>query len=91
MKRWLGTTMSVLALAGAGIAAEPAGGDFGKDVQLAPFVVKGQKLSISIHARTASDRRYATEFAEEAVGIAYETNFAFSPSQAQSCGAAGRP
>ncbi len=46
---------------------------FGADVQLTPFVVNGQKLSISVHARTASDRRYATEFAEEVVGIAYET------------------
>lgn len=64
---------AVLALAGAGIAAEPAGGDFGKDVQLAPFVVKGQKLSISIHARSNSDRRYGTEFAEDVVGVAYET------------------
>jgi hypothetical protein len=56
-----------------GLAAGPAGEDFGKDVQLAPFVVKGQKLSISIHARTKGDRNYAQDFAEEAVGIAYET------------------
>ena len=62
-----------LLLSATGLAAEPAGGDFGKDVQLAPFVVKGQKLSIAIHARTNWDRKYATEFAEEAVGIAYET------------------
>lgn len=62
-----------LLLSAVGLAAEPAGEDFGKDVQLAPFVVKGQKLSISIHARTNGDRKYATEFAEDAVGIAYET------------------
>jgi hypothetical protein len=54
-------------------AAEEPAGEFGKDIQLAPFVVKGQKLSISVHARTGSDRRYATDFAEEVVGIAYET------------------
>lgn len=54
-------------------AAGPAGEDFGKDVQLAPFVVKGQRLSISIHARTKGDRKYAEAFAEDAVGIAYET------------------
>jgi len=47
--------------------------DFGRNVQLAPFVVKGEKIAISIHARTNSDRRYATEFAEEVVKIAYET------------------
>ncbi|MBL9219554.1 MAG: hypothetical protein JNG82_13770 [Opitutaceae bacterium] len=57
----------------AGFAAGSAGEDFGKDVQLAPFVVKGQRLSISIHARTKGDRKYAEAFAEDAVGIAYET------------------
>lgn len=51
----------------------PAETEFGRNVQLAPFVVKGQKLSIAIHARTAGDRRYATKFAEDVVGIAYET------------------
>ncbi len=66
-------SLAGLAPASAGFAAGAAGEDFGKDVQLAPFVVKGQKLSISIHARTNGDRKYATEFAEDAVGIAYET------------------
>jgi hypothetical protein len=66
--------MAALILGGVGVAAEPATpGEFGKDIQLAPFVVKGEKLSISVHARTAADRRYATEFAEDVVGIAYET------------------
>lgn len=60
-------------LSTAGFAAGSAGEDFGKDVQLAPFVVKGQRLSISIHARTKGDRKYAEAFAEDAVGIAYET------------------
>lgn len=46
---------------------------FGADVQFAPFVVNGEKLSIAIHARTKSDRSYATEFAEKGVRIAYET------------------
>ncbi len=74
----LGRSIFSLGLAGfllstAGFAAGPAGEDFGKDVQLAPFVVKGQKLSISIHARTKGDRKYAEAFAEDAVGIAYET------------------
>lgn len=47
--------------------------DFGRNVKLAPFVVKGERLAISIHARTNSDRRYATDFAEDVVKIAYET------------------
>lgn len=66
-------SLAGLFLSGTGVAAGPAGEDFGKDIQLAPFVVKGQKLSISVHARTNGDRRYATEFAEDVVGIAYET------------------
>ncbi|MES1168105.1 MAG: hypothetical protein ABUL61_02935, partial [Oleiharenicola lentus] len=65
--------MSILVLAGAGTAAEQPGGEFGKDIQLAPFVVKGKPLSVSIHARTKSDRRYAEKFADEVVEIAYET------------------
>jgi hypothetical protein len=76
--RWIGAGAALI-LAGGGIAAEsvePAGSDggaFGKDIQLAPFVVKGKPLSISIHARTKGDRRYAERFADEVVEIAYET------------------
>lgn len=47
--------------------------DFGVDVQLAPFVVNGKPLSISIHARTQGDRRYGEKFADEVVEVAYET------------------
>jgi hypothetical protein len=65
--------MAGLVLTGALVAAEPAGGDFGKDIQLTPFVVKGSPLSVSIHARTKADRRYGEGFAEDVVGIAYET------------------
>jgi len=54
-------------------ATEPAESEFGAAVQLAPFVVKGRQLSISIHARTEPDRRYAEKFAKEVVEIAYET------------------
>ncbi len=71
--RWLGAGAAGLVLTGAGIAAEPPAGEFGKDIQLAPFVVNGSKLSISIHARTKGDRRYAEKFADEVVEIAYET------------------
>jgi hypothetical protein len=65
--------LAALIAANATIAAGPDTGEFGKNIQLAPFVVKGEKLSISVHARTAGDRRYATELAEDVVGIAYET------------------
>lgn len=52
-------------------AAPPT--EFGKDVQLAPFVVNGKPLSVSIYARTKSDRRYGEKFADEVVAVAYET------------------
>ena len=74
--RWLGAAAAGLVLVGAGITAEPAGqagGEFGKDIQLAPFVVKGKPLTVSIHARTKGDRRYAEKFADEVIEIAYET------------------
>lgn len=78
-RRWFVMAALLLGLAGAGIAADraekpaKAEAEFGQDVQLAPFVVNGQKLSISIHARTKGDRSYAQEFAEDVVGIAYES------------------
>ncbi len=46
--------------------------DFMPYVQLAPFVINGQKLTISIHARTKKDRRYAEVFAEEVVKVVTE-------------------
>src|SRR6187551_3350845 len=61
-------------------AAEPKKTTSGKEadnfmpyVQLAPFVVNGKQLAISIHARSAKDRRYAEEFAEEVVKVVYES------------------
>lgn len=55
-------------------AARAAGGadDFGAMVRLAPFVVDGRPLSISIHARSSGDRRYAAAFAEEVVAVVAE-------------------
>src|SRR5687768_16475871 len=76
--QWIGAGAAVV-LTSVGMATEPAettgssDGAFGKDIQLAPFVVKGKPLSISIHARTKGDRRYAEKFADEVVEIAYET------------------
>lgn len=71
--RWLGVMVAVLTLTVGGITAEQTAGEFEKAIQLAPFVVKGSPYSISIHARTKADRRYAENFAEEVVGTAYET------------------
>ena len=73
---WVGAGVAGLVLAGALLAEEPAApakAEFGKDIQLAPFVVNGKKLSISIHARSKPDRAYAEKFADEVVEIAYET------------------
>lgn len=64
---------AALVLAGLAGATEPPPDEFGKDVQLAPFVVQGKPLSISIHARTKGDRRYGEKFADEVVEVAYET------------------
>lgn len=53
--------------------AVDAPSEFLPAVQLAPFVVKGEPLSISIHARSRADRRYAERFAQEVIAVAYET------------------
>jgi hypothetical protein len=72
-RRWFMLGVAGLGLGGAGIPAAAADDAFGKDIQLAPFVVKGKPISVSIHARTKGDRRYAEKFADEVVEIAYET------------------
>ncbi|MCF3649711.1 hypothetical protein [Synoicihabitans lomoniglobus] len=54
-------------------SATAANDEFMPDVQLAPFVVNGEPLAISIHARTKRDRRYAEDFAEEVIAVAHET------------------
>jgi hypothetical protein len=51
----------------------PARTEFMPAIQLAPFVVKGEKLSISILARTKADRRYAEKFAEDVMEVVYAT------------------
>lgn len=63
-----------LIAAGLALAADaPLEGEFGKDIQLAPFKVKGAPVSVSIHARTKADRVFAEKFANEVVEVAYET------------------
>ena len=71
-----GCCIGFLGMAGICLAGDtrgPAGGEFAPDVELAPFVVNGEALSISIHARSKQDRRYAERFAEEVIAVAHET------------------
>ena len=46
--------------------------EFSTMVKLAPFVVNGNTLAVSIHARTSRDRRYAEEFAEAVIKVIWE-------------------
>lgn len=67
--------LAVLTLAStaSGSAAESVPPEFGRDVQLAPLVIRGKPLTISVHARSKGDRRYAEKFAEEVVKVVYES------------------
>jgi hypothetical protein len=73
---WLAAA-GLLATAGAAEpkAAPPGKGakDFMPFVELAPFVVNGKQLAISVYARSKGDRRYAETFAEEVVKVVYES------------------
>jgi hypothetical protein len=46
--------------------------DFMPFVELAPFVVNGEKLSVYIHARTRKDRRYAEDLSGEVIRVVNE-------------------
>ncbi len=65
---WLGLLLAIGLLLIPAIAqgekATTAMDQFSPLVKLAPFVVNGQSLAISIYARTSSDRRYGEHFAE---------------------------
>lgn len=66
--------MAVILFLPEAAAAGAASGkeDFGSLVKLAPFVVNGRQLSVSVHARSSRDRRYAVGFAEEVVAVVCE-------------------
>jgi len=69
-------TLGILTLAAvsgqaAGKSALPKD-EFMPYVQLAPFVINGQRLAISIHARTKKDRRYAEDFSEKVAKVVIE-------------------
>jgi hypothetical protein len=78
--RWLAGAVGALLLS-SGLPAQPTApptpvplpkDEFGSLVKLAPFVVSGKSLAISIHARTRSDRRYGEKFAEGVVKVVFE-------------------
>jgi hypothetical protein len=75
--RWLALVVagSVLVARGAvhDAPAPPGKDEFASLVKLAPFVVSGKSLAVSIYARTRSDRRYGEEFSEGVVKVVYET------------------
>lgn len=67
----MGLSLAVPGLARA--QPEPPGRDeFSRLVQMAPFVVRGERLAVSIHARSGRDRRYAERFSEEVMKVIYE-------------------
>src|SRR5688572_15951748 len=72
---WLtaATVVAQVAAAAEPVAESAAPSEFMPAVQLAPFVVNGEPLSISVHARSKADRKYAERFAEEVIEVAYET------------------
>lgn len=73
---WLGLLLATGLLLNIAFAqgekATEAMDKFSPLVKLAPFVVNGQSLSISIYARTNSDRRYGEQFAERVSKVVYE-------------------
>ena len=74
--RWLGWFIAGCLLGTSVMAEEapkpPAKDEFSSLVKLAPFVVSGKSLAISIYARTRSDRHYGEEFSERVVKVVYE-------------------
>lgn len=82
LARWLGVLFVASALVTRGAAQEaptvstapaaPAKDEFASLVKLAPFVVSGKSLAISIFARTRSDRRYGEQFSEGVAKVVYE-------------------
>jgi hypothetical protein len=65
--------LALLLPAAPAVAKDTAPADeFSRLVRMEPFIVKGKQLSISIHARSSGDRRYALNFAEEVIRVVCE-------------------
>lgn len=74
--RWLGLFLIASLTFGSAYAqGEPpaARDEFSPLVKLAPFVVNGRSLAISIYARSGSDRRYGEHFAEGVARVVYDS------------------
>src|SRR5256885_1323897 len=73
LARWLGRLVASCLLVASALAEDaatsPAKDEFAGLVKLAPFVVNGKSLAISIYARTRSDRRYGEEFSGEVAKV----------------------
>ena len=65
-------TLHITQAAAQPTSAATAKDEFSSLVKLAPFVVSGKSLAVSIYARTGSDRRYGEAFAERVVKVVYE-------------------
>lgn len=69
----LATCVLLLQLPLQAAAPKAAKDEFMPLVTLAPFVVNGQSLAISIYARNKSDRRYGEDFAGRVTKVVYES------------------
>jgi hypothetical protein len=69
---FVGSLLASVGLAAPTKPSPTAAEAFGADVELAPFVVRGQQLAISVHARSKRDRKYAEAFAEGVVKVVYD-------------------
>lgn len=67
---WLILGASILSLRAQ--EAKVSKDEFSSLVELAPLVVGGKSLAISIYARTRSDRRYGEQFAERVTKVIHE-------------------
>lgn len=74
--RWIGALIAGWLVVTRALGQEPAAPakkeEFSSLVKLAPFVVSGKSLAISIYARTGSDRRYGEQFSEGVVKVIHE-------------------
>ena len=76
LTRWVGLPAATWLLVAGAVAQEATAPgtkeEFSNLVKLAPFVVNGKSLAISIYARTNSDRRYGEEFSQSVAKVVYE-------------------
>ncbi len=69
----LSCLLTAAALAATSVAEPVSPPEDELPLQLAPFVVNGDALAVTIHARNSGDRRYAEKFSDEVLRVAYDT------------------